>query len=148
MVIRDHLNLSGRNPLQGPNDDRLGPRFPDMTWAYEPALRELAHKAAAAQSLNLKEGIYAGLLGPTYETPAEVQMLRTLGADAVGMSTVHEVIAANHVGLRVLGVSCISNLAAGVTDQPLTHDEVTETAAQVRSAFEGLLVQVVEDLTL
>jgi purine-nucleoside phosphorylase len=146
MRISDHLNLTGRNPLEGPNEEALGPRFPDMSQAYDPALGEVAVEVAKAQGFELKHGVYAGLLGPTYETPAEVRMMRTLGADAVGMSTVLEVIAARHVGMRVLGVSCITNLAAGISETPLSHDEVTETADRVRARFEGLIGGVLERL--
>jgi len=146
MLIRDHLNLFGDNPLRGHNDDRLGTRFPDMTHAYAPALRELAHRAAGAVGITLPEGVYAGLPGPTYETPAEVQMLRTLGADATGMSTVPEVIVANHMGARVLGISCITNMAAGLGEGTLSHDEVTETAARVRSTFESLLTNILREM--
>jgi purine-nucleoside phosphorylase len=142
MLIRDHINLLPDHPLRGANDDRIGPRFPDMTAAYAPALRELARRAAAPLGLTLAEGVYAALSGPTYETPAEVAMLRALGADATGMSTVPEVIAANHMGARVLGISCITNKAAGMSDQPLSHDEVTETAARIRDQFEGLLERI------
>ena len=146
MLIRDHINLLGDNPLRGPNDDRLGVRFPDMTRAYAPALRELARGAAARIGLELAEGVYVAMSGPTYETPAEVQMLARLGADATGMSTVPEVVVANHMGARVLGISCITNKAAGLSDQPLSHDEVKETAERVRGQFEGLLTAILEDL--
>lgn len=146
MLIRDHINLLGDNPLRGPNDDRLGPRFPDMTRAYAPALRELARGAAARIGLELAEGVYVAMSGPTYETPAEVQMLARLGADATGMSTVPEAVVANHMGARVLGISCITNKAAGLSDQPLSHDEVKETAERVRGQFEGLLTAILEDL--
>lgn len=146
MLIRDHINLLGDNPLRGDNDDRLGPRFPDMTHAYAPALRELARAAAARLGLELAEGVYVAMSGPTYETPAEVQMLARLGADATGMSTVPEVVVANHMGARVLGISCITNKAAGLGDQPLSHDEVKETAERVRGQFEGLLAAIIEDL--
>lgn len=139
MLISDHLNLLPDNPLRGANDERLGPRFPDMTRAYAPELRELARAAAAELGVELAEGVYASLPGPTYETPAEVRMLRTLGADATGMSTVPEVIVANHMGAKVLGISCITNKAAGMSDAPLSHDEVTETATRVRATFESLL---------
>ncbi len=142
MLIRDHINLLPDNPLRGANDERIGPRFPDMTHAYSPALRELARRAAANMGLGLAEGTYVALAGPTYETPAEIQMLRTLGADATGMSTVPEVIAANHMGAEVLGISCITNKAAGLSAEPLSHDEVTETAARIRSIFEGLLEDI------
>jgi len=146
MLIRDHLNLFPDNPLRGHNDGRFGPRFPDMTHAYAPALRELAHRAAARIGATLPEGVYAGLPGPTYETPAEIQMLRTLGADATGMSTVPEVIVANHMGARVLGISCITNMAAGLGEGTLSHDEVTETAARVRATFESLLIHILREL--
>lgn len=139
MVITDHLNLSGSNPLNGPNDDRLGPRFPDMTTAYPEALRAQLLDSAARVGVALKQGVYAILAGPSYETPAEIRMLRTLGADAVGMSTVPEVIAANHMGVRVAGVSCITNLAAGIGGKPLSHEEVAETAQQVKGRFTRLL---------
>ena len=139
VLIRDHLNLFGTSPLRGPNDDRLGPRFPDMTHAYNPALRQLAREAGEALGLNLPEGVYAGLHGPSYETPAEIHMLRHLGADLVGMSTVPEVIVANHMGAQVLGISCVTNLAAGTGDELLSHDDVTVTAKRVHETFVGLL---------
>ena len=129
MLIRDHLNLTGRTPLLGPNADVLGPRFVDLTEVWDPALRERLRAAADAERVELAEGVYAGLLGPSYETPAEVRMLRMLGADAVGMSTVLEAIAARWVGLRVCGVSLITNAGAGYTGQPLAHEEVLEAAA-------------------
>lgn len=144
MLIVDHLNLTGKNPLIGPNDDRVGPRFPDMSKAYDPALCEAARAAANELGTSLREGVYAGLLGPTYETPAEVRMLRTLGADAVGMSTVPEVIALRHRGVRVAAVSCITNLAAGIGDAPLDHSEVEEVAKQTRARFTALLGRWVE----
>ena len=139
MLIADHLNLTGKSSLTGTNESALGPRFPDMSEAYDRALRALAHEVAAAQGFSLQEGVYAGLLGPSYETPAEIRMLQTLGAQAVGMSTVLETIAVKHMGAKVLGISCITNLAAGISKQPLSHDEVTETATRVRARFEGLL---------
>jgi purine-nucleoside phosphorylase len=139
MLISDHLNLSGYSPLRGPNDDRLGPRFPDMSVAYDAEFRALFRQVAQTRDLTLHEGVYAGLAGPSYETPAEIRMLRTMGADAVGMSTVVEVIAARHCGLRVAGLSCITNLAAGLGQSTLSHDEVKETANLARSAFIGLL---------
>jgi purine-nucleoside phosphorylase len=148
MLITDHLNLTGDNPLRGANDDRLGPRFPDMTAAYDPALRDLAKRTGARIDVPLQEGIYAGLGGPSYETPAEVRMLRVLGADAVGMSTVPEVIVARHMGARILGISCITNKAAGITGQPLSHDEVTETAAMVRERFQRLIAEIIGDLAV
>jgi len=146
MLITDHLNLTGRNPLVGPNDDELGPRFPDMSEAYSRRLRAIARETAREQGLELREGVYAGLLGPSYETPAEIRMLRALGADAVGMSTVAEVIAARHCGLDVLGISCISNMAAGILDQPLSHEEVMETTERVKSRFLALVTGVIPRL--
>lgn len=146
MLISDHLNLLPDHPLRGPNDERLGPRFPDMTRAYDPSLRQLARRAAGRVGVSLEEGVYAGSPGPCYETPAEVRMLRVLGADACGMSTVPEVIVASHMGARVLGISCITNKAAGITGQPLSHDEVTETAARVRERFHLLLDAILESL--
>jgi purine-nucleoside phosphorylase len=139
MVIDDHLNLIGGNPLVGPNDDRFGPRFPDMTEAYSRRLRGIADEAAQAVGVTIEHGVYAGLLGPSYETPAEIRYLRTIGADAVGMSTVPEVIVARQMGLDVLGISCITNMAAGVLPQPLKHDEVMATAHRVRGEFAALL---------
>jgi purine-nucleoside phosphorylase len=140
VAITDHLNLQGTNPLIGPNDDALGPRFPDMSTAYCPVLRGLAHEAARETGTELREGIYAGLLGPSFETPAEIRMLRVLGADLVGMSTVPEVIAANHMGVRCAGITCVTNLAAGLSSQALSHQEVLETGERVREQFERLLV--------
>jgi len=139
MAITDHLNLSGWNALTGPNDDRLGPRFPDMSRAYAPALRELLLESARRTQVPLRQGVYVMVAGPSYETPAEIRMFRTLGADAVGMSTVPEVVAASHMGVPVVGISCITNLAAGVGDKPLTHDEVAETANRVAGIFSRLL---------
>jgi purine-nucleoside phosphorylase len=139
MLVTDHLNLMGKNPLSGPNEDQLGPRFPDMTEAYDPELGELAREAAKATGVTLREGVYAGLLGPTYETPAEIRMLRTLGAAAVGMSTVPEVIALRHIGLRCAAISCITNLAAGLSPTKLDHREVEATAAEARERFTALL---------
>ncbi|NUP05762.1 MAG: purine-nucleoside phosphorylase [Polyangiaceae bacterium] len=144
MLISDHLNLMGRNPLVGPNIDELGPRFPDMTEAYSHAVRQLAKAAARAANVELTEGIYAGLLGPTYETPAEIEMCRRLGADAVGMSTVPEVIALRHMGVPVGAVSCITNLAAGMTGHKLDHSEVEHTARAARDRFVALLSGWVE----
>jgi purine-nucleoside phosphorylase len=139
MLIRDHIDLLRDHPLRGPNDDRLGPRFPDMTKAYAPELRALAREAAAGAGIHLEEGVYVAMPGPVYETPAEVRMLRTLGADATGMSTVPEVVVARHMGARVIGISCITNQAAGITGHELSHEEVTETANRVRTTFEALL---------
>lgn len=145
MVISDHLNLTGQNPLIGPNDAGLGVRFPDMSEAYSRRLREIAKQTAAKQGFSLQEGVYAGLLGPNYETPAEIVMLRTLGADAVGMSTVSEVIVARHAGIEVLGFSCITNMAAGILNQPLSHSEVMETAEKVREQFLKLVLAIIPD---
>jgi purine-nucleoside phosphorylase len=139
MAITDHLNLSGWNALTGPNDDRLGPRFPDMSRAYAPSLRELLLQSAQRTQVLLRQGVYVMVAGPSYETPAEIRMFRTLGADAVGMSTVPEVVAASHMGVPVVGISCITNLAAGVGDKPLTHEEVAETANRVAGIFSRLL---------
>ncbi|MHB8418940.1 MAG: purine-nucleoside phosphorylase [Myxococcales bacterium] len=144
MRLTDHLNLSGQNPLVGPNDDRFGPRFPDLSSAYSPALARRLDEAAAAAQVELKSGVYCQLLGPSYETPAEIRMLRTLGADAVGMSTVPEVIAARHLGLKVAALSCITNRAAGLATQPLSHAEVAEAASRVTAAFGTLLDAFIE----
>ncbi|MBB6674211.1 purine-nucleoside phosphorylase [Cohnella nanjingensis] len=135
MIISDHINLTGRNPLAGPNDNALGVRFPDMSDAYTRRLRGIAKETAAELGIPVREGVYVGLLGPNYETPAEIRMLRVLGADAVGMSTVSEVLVARHAGLEVLGISCISNMAAGILDQPLSHEEVMETTERVKQQF-------------
>ncbi|KFN09485.1 purine nucleoside phosphorylase I, inosine and guanosine-specific [Paenibacillus macerans] len=143
MLISDHINLTGKNPLIGPNDGELGPRFPDMSQAYSRRLRETARQVAGEKGVPLQEGVYAGLLGPSYETPAEIRMLHTLGADAVGMSTVSEVIVARHAGLEVLGISCISNMAAGILDQPLSHAEVMETTDRVREKFLSLVLAII-----
>jgi purine-nucleoside phosphorylase len=139
MLIRDHIDLLRDHALRGPNDDRLGVRFPDMTTAYAPELRALARRAAADAQIELAEGVYVAMPGPTYETPAEVKMLQLLGGDAVGMSTVPEVCVARHMSARVIGISCITNQAAGITGAALSHDEVTETATRVRATFERLL---------
>lgn len=140
MLIRDHINFTGVNPLRGANDARFGTRFPDMTEAYDFELRRRVIETARELEIPLHIGVYIGVQGPSYETPAEIGMMRRMGADAVGMSTVPEVIVANHLGLRVLGMSCITNLAAGYSSQELTHDEVTENAAIARAAFTKLLV--------
>lgn len=145
VLITDHINMAGSNPLCGPNDERFGLRFPDMSRAYDPELRMLAHAQALAEGLQLKEGVYCAVMGPSYETPAEVRMLRTLGADLVGMSTAPEVIVANHMGARVLGISCVTNKAAGLGGK-LSHDEVQETAATVNHAFVALLSRIVSAL--
>jgi purine-nucleoside phosphorylase len=146
MVITDHINLQGTNPLIGPNDDRFGRRFPDMSEIYSRRLRLLAEQASASRGMPLEHGVYVGLTGPSYETPAEIRMLRTLGADAVGMSTVAEAVVARHMGLDVLGISCISNMAAGILPQPLTEEEVIETTARVKDQFVALLGGVIERL--
>jgi purine-nucleoside phosphorylase len=146
MLIEDHINLMGGNPLTGPNEDRFGPRFPDMTDVYSPRLRAKADEAAQAIGLQLARGIYVALHGPSYETPAEIRFLRAIGADAVGMSTVPEAIAARHMGIEVLGISCISNAAAGVLPQPLDHNEVMAVAASVREKFSALLEGSIERL--
>lgn len=135
MLISDHINNMGSNPLIGPNDSNLGVRFPDMSEAYARDLRKMAKEIASQIGLNVKEGVYVGNTGPAYETPAEVRMIRTMGGDAVGMSTVPEVIVARHAGMRVLGISCISNMAAGILDQPLNHEEVIETTEKVKQDF-------------
>jgi purine-nucleoside phosphorylase len=139
VLIRDHINLQGANPLVGPNDDRFGVRFPDMTQAYARSYRELARQEAAKLGMTLHEGVYAALLGPSYETPAEITYLRTIGADLVGMSTAFEVIAARHMGIKVLAISCVTNMAAGILDQPLSHQDVMETGERVKTSFEALL---------
>lgn len=146
MAITDQLNLTGTSSLTGPNDDRRGPRFLDMTDAFDPHLIAVATEVARELGFELKPGVYAGLLGPAYETPAEVRMLRTLGADAVGMSTVLEVLAARHMGLSVMGISCISNLAAGLSSAPLSHEDVQAVARRARPRFESLLSGVLESM--
>ena len=146
VLIRDHINLQGTNPLAGPNDDRFGVRFPDMTQAYSRAYREIARAEAQKLGIPLHEGVYAGLLGPSYETPAEIEYLRRIGADLVGMSTVAEVIAARHMGISVLAISCVTNMAAGTLDQPLSHAEVMETGERVKTTFESLLRAVLPRL--
>lgn len=146
MVIGDIFSMTAQNPLIGPNLDAFGPRFPDMSCAFDKELRALAHECANEQGFALREGVYAQMTGATYETPAEIRMLRTLGADAVGMSTVPEVIVARHGGMRVLGISCITNMAAGILDQPLNHAEVTETANRVKGQFRNLLDRIIEKM--
>ena len=139
MLIRDHIDMLRDQALRGPNDDRLGPRFPDMTRAYAAELRGIVKEVAASANIALTEGVYVAMPGPAYETPAEVTMLQRIGADATGMSTVPETQVARHMGARVIGISCITNQAAGISGQALSHDEVTETATRVRSTFEQLL---------
>lgn len=146
VLITDHINLQGHNPLVGPNDDRFGPRFPDMTYAYDREYQKVALEAARKLGKSLYRGIYAGLLGPSYETPAEIRYLRTIGADLVGMSTIPEVIAARHMGIKVLAISCVTNMAAGILDQPLNHEEVLETAERVRGDFAALLTAVIPEI--
>lgn len=146
MIIEDHLNLTGTNPLLGPNMEELGPRFPDMSEAYNRELVKKMEASFAKLNLSFKKGIYGGLSGPTYETPAEVRYLKMIGCSAVGMSTVTESIAANHMGMRVAGLSCITNLAAGISKHKLTHDEVTETAKLVENQFVSVLLDFVSSL--
>ncbi len=143
MVISDHLNLMGVNPLRGPNDERFGPRFPDMSEVYSRDLQELATEEARDLGITARRGVYAALAGPSYETPAEIHMLRAFGADAVGMSTVPEAIVARHMGMKVLGISCITNMAAGISEAPINHEEVMETGQKVRESFTQLLRRVI-----
>ncbi|MCL6570482.1 MAG: purine-nucleoside phosphorylase [Bacillus sp. (in: Bacteria)] len=143
MIITDHINNMGTNPLIGPNDSQLGVRFPDMSEAYSKELSAIARDVAVRLNLNVKEGVYYGNPGPVYETPAEIRMVRYLGGDAVGMSTVPEVIVASHSGMKVLGISCISNMAAGILDQPLTHNEVIETTERVKADFLRYIKEIV-----
>jgi purine-nucleoside phosphorylase len=135
VLISDHINLQGANPLVGPNDDALGPRFPDMSEAYSRDYREIAKAVATELCISMTEGVYAAMLGPSYETPAEIRYLRAIGADVVGMSTVPEVIVANHMGMKVLGISCVTNMAAGILPQKINHEEVLETGAMVRDTL-------------
>ena len=146
MVIKDHINLSGSNPLIGKNDERFGPRFPDMSTAYKPKYVELVKECAKELNMKIQEGVYAFFSGPTYETPAEVRMAQILGADAVGMSTAPEVIVASHSSMDVIGISCITNMAAGILDQPLDHEEVIETTQKVKSEFLSLVKNVVNKI--
>jgi len=143
MVISDHLNLMGVNPLRGPNDERFGPRFPDMSEVYSRELQELVIEEARELGVTVRRGIYAGLPGPSYETPAEIHMLRAFGVDAVGMSTVPEAIVARHMGMSVLGISCITNMAAGINESPINHEEVMETGERVRETFTQLLRRII-----
>jgi purine-nucleoside phosphorylase len=142
VLLSDHINLTGRNPVAGPNDERLGPRFFDMTDPYAKRLRLLAHTAAAHHNIPLPEGIYLGVSGPSFETPAEIRAFRGWGADLVGMSTVHEVIVARHMGIEVLGISCVTNMAAGILDQPINHQEVMETGARAQQHLTALLLEL------
>ena len=147
VLISDHINLMGTNPLIGHNDDSLGPRFPDMTEAYSREYREIARRTGAELGIELKEAVYAGLLGPSYETPAEIRFLRTIGAGLVGMSTVPEAIVANHMGMKVLAISCVTNMAAGISAQKLVHQEVLDVGARVRDTLIRLLNAVIPKLT-
>ncbi|WP_160721472.1 purine-nucleoside phosphorylase [Bacillus sp. USDA818B3_A] len=146
MIITDHINNMGTNPLVGPNDTKLGVRFPDLSEAYSKELRHMAKEIAERLNINVREGVYFGNPGPVYETPAEIRMIRLLGGDAVGMSTVPEVIVARHSGIKVLGISCISNMAAGILDQPLTHDEVIETTEKVKADFLLYIKEIVKGI--
>ena len=146
VVIKDHINLQGQNPLVGLEDLRFGPRFIDMTEAYSRTYRRIAQEAAKALAIKVPEGIYAGLLGPSYETPAEIRYLRAIGADLVGMSTVPEVIVARQMGVKVLAISCVTNMAAGVLDKPLNHEEVLETGRRVAGQFKALLREVIPEI--
>lgn len=143
VIIEDHINMMGRNPLVGPNIDEMGPRFPDMTKAYHPELRSLIESSAKDLGYSMQKGIYAGVLGPTYETPAEVRMLRAIGADVVGMSTVPECIAANHIGMKVCGVSCVTNMASGIENVELKHEDIKDEALRVMEKFTTILKEVV-----
>ncbi len=146
VLISDHINLLGANPLTGPNDESIGPRFPDMSDAYSRQMREIAKQAGASIGVELKEGVYAAMPGPSYETPAEIRFLRLIGADLVGMSTVPETIAANHLGMKVLAISCVTNMAAGILPQKLMHSEVLEVGARVRDTLVNLLRSIVPRL--
>ena len=146
MLITDHINMMGDNPLIGPNDETLGTRFPDMSEVYTKQLREIAHNCAKRIGINLQEGVYMALTGPTYETPAEVKMVRFMGADAVGMSTVPEAIVASYCGMNVLGVSCICNSAAGISTVGLSHQEVLEAANAAKTKFKGLILEVIKEI--
>jgi len=146
MLIKDHINLMGTNPLIGKNLDEFGPRFPDMSYAYDPEFLFLAENVAHNLNIKVRKGVYAGVIGPSYETPAEIRFLRTIGADAVGMSTVPEVIVANHGGMSVLGISCITNMAAGVRDYRINHEEVIETANRVKENLRSLLLGIITKL--
>jgi purine-nucleoside phosphorylase len=145
MVIDDHINYMGGHPLVGPNDEQLGPRFYDMSEAYDPALREIAEKACAKAGVPVRHGVYVAFTGPSYETPAEIRMARTMGADAVGMSTVPEVLAARHMGIRVVGISCITNMGAGILKQKLDHREVLEVGEKVKAGLMNVLGRIIQD---
>jgi purine-nucleoside phosphorylase len=146
MIIKDHINLSGDSPLIGKNLEKFGPRFPDMSTAYDPKLISLAKKVANDLNIEVKEGVYTLFTGPTYETPAEIRMVRVLGGDAVGMSTVPEVIVANHSKMKVIGISCLTNMAAGILEQPLNHEEVIETSNMVKDKFINLMSSLIKAL--
>jgi purine-nucleoside phosphorylase len=146
VLISDHINLLGQNPLTGPNDDSLGPRFPDMSEAYSIRYREIAREAGKEMGLDLPEGVYAAVPGPNYETPAEIRYMRTIGADLVGMSTVPETIAASHAGMKVLGISCVTNAAAGILDQKLNHSEVLEVGERMKGTLVELLQRIIPRL--
>jgi len=146
VILTDHLNLQGQNPLVGPNDDRFGPRFPDMTQAYWKPYRAMALEAARKLGKTVYQGVYAGLLGPSYETPGEIRYLRAIGADLVGMSTISEVVAARHMGIRILAISCVTNMAAGILDQVINHEEVLETGERVKGDFVALLRAVLPEI--
>jgi purine-nucleoside phosphorylase len=146
VVLQDHINLSGQNPLTGPNDERMGVRFPDMSHAYDPEYQEMAVREGHRLGIDIFHGVYAALSGPTYETPAEIRFLRTIGADVVGMSTVNEVIVARHMGIKCLAISCVTNMAAGILDQPINHAEVMETGARIRGQFVALLRAVISQM--
>jgi purine-nucleoside phosphorylase len=148
VMLRDHINLQGQNPLTGPNDERFGPRFPDMSYTYSKKFRQIALEEAKKLSIAPREGVYAALAGPSYETPAEIRYLRTIGADLVGMSTVPEAIAARHMGMEVLAISCVTNMAAGILDKPLDHEEVLETGRRVMGQFVALLKAVLPRMTM
>lgn len=143
MLIEDHINLTGINPLVGPNDESIGPRFPDMTFAYNPELNQLVKETAKELNINIQKGVYVGVSGPTYETPAEIRFFRTIGGDACGMSTVPETIVANHIGLRVVGVSCITNMAAGIKNEKLSHDDIKGEANKVMENFSNLIEKTI-----
>jgi purine-nucleoside phosphorylase len=148
VAIRDHINLAGRNPLVGANDSRLGPRFPDLTHAWSGELREMIRQTTHDLGMPYKEGVYAWFLGPTYETPAEIEMVRRIGGDLVGMSTVPEAIALRHMGVRVAGISLVTNLAAGISPHPLSHEEVTETATKAKTRFTTLIDAILPRLVV
>lgn len=146
MIIKDHINFTGVNPLIGPNDDTIGPRFPDQSFTYNKELRDIAKNVAKELNFELKEGVYMWFTGPVYETPAEVRMARIMGADAVGMSTVPEVIVANHRGVKILGISAITNMAAGILDKPLNHEEVIDVSSKIQDKFENLVKKIIEKM--